>query len=224
MHYENLHSWKVTAGEAIRIQRVLAERIVCRAKRLTPRTIAGIDVSFREKKCCAAICIFTFAGLELIEQKTAINSISFPYIPTLLTFREGPAVLRCFKKIEVTPDVILFDGQGLAHPRKMGLATHMGIWLNIPTIGCAKTPLYGQFKQPPRTKGSYSLITEKNLPIGAVLRTKDAINPVFVSVGYKILLEDAIAITLRTCTKYRLPEPIRAAHILSKRTLKKNSN
>ena len=223
MRYKNLHlhSWKVTPKEAIQIQKTLAKNIGQKPKKLNAQTIAGVDVSFQEEKCCAAICIFKLPSLEPIEQKTTITPITFPYIPTLLTFREGPAVLRCFGKIKNVPDVIIFDGQGIAHPRKMGLATHIGIWLDIPTIGCAKTPLYGKFSQPPQAKGSYSPITEVKTIIGAVIRTRDGIKPVFVSVGYKIRLEDAIAITLSTCTKYRLPEPIRAAHTLSKTTLKR---
>jgi deoxyribonuclease V len=222
MKYKNLHRWDVTPKQAIGIQRALAKNITRPGRKLDKiEKIAGIDVSFRQAKSCAAVCVFTYPGLALLEQKTAIIKTTFPYVPGLLTFREGPAVLNCLKKIKNKPDVILFDGQGIAHPRKMGLAAHLGLWLKLPTIGCAKTPLYGEFKMPAFKKGSYSFIKGPDSLLGVVLRTKDNIKPIFVSQGYRITLEDAIKISLNSCTKYRLPEPLRAAHTLSKTTLKK---
>ncbi len=220
MKYRILHRWSVTPKEAVTIQRALAKDIPRANKRMDKiKRIAGVDVSFSNKKCCAVACVFTYPEFILLEQKTAIIKISFPYIPTLLTFREGPAVLKCLKKIKNRPDVILFDGQGIAHPRRMGLAAHMGLWLNIPAIGCAKTHLYGEFSAPPLRKGSHSFIYEKELVIGAVLRTRDNVKPIFVSQGFKITLNDAIKIALASCPKYRIPEPLRAAHTLSKTTL-----
>ncbi|MBD3264066.1 MAG: endonuclease V [Candidatus Omnitrophica bacterium] len=221
MHYKTLHPWRVSPKEAVQIQKRLAGNIRTDTKNIKPKAIAGIDVSFKENTSCAAICIFKIPGLKLIEEKTKIAPVTFPYISTLFTFREGPPVLGCLKKIKTVPDVIIFDGQGIAHPRRMGLATHMGLWLNIPTIGCAKTLLYGKFTHPSDTKGSYTLLKDKNATIGAVVRTKDKTKPLFISAGHLINLRNAIEITLQVCTKYRLPEPIRAAHTLSKATLLK---
>jgi deoxyribonuclease V len=222
MKYKRLHSWKVTPKEAIQIQRNLA-RNISRAKKRLGRIekIAGVDVSYREKKCCAAICVFTCRNFVLLEQKTVVMKTAFPYIPTLLTFREGPVVMRCFRKLKNRPDVVLFDGQGIAHPRRMGLATHIGLWLELPTIGCAKTPLYGAFHMPAGHKGAYSLIQDQGAPIGAVVRTRDNTKPIFVSQGFRITLEDAIRISLALCPKYRIPEPLRTAHTLSKTSLNK---
>jgi deoxyribonuclease V len=221
MKYKPLHPWNVSPQQAIKIQRSLVKNI-CLVSKLDKNVtkIAGVDVSFRNNQCCAAICILTYPELSLLEEKTVIMNTCFPYVPTLLTFREGPVVLKCFQKIKTVPDVILFDGQGITHPRKMGLATHLGIWLETPAIGCAKTPLYGSFTMPALTKGSYSLIKEKQLPIGAVVRTKNNTKPIFVSQGYGVTIEEAIKITLSSCTKYKIPEPLRAAHTLSKTTLK----
>jgi deoxyribonuclease V len=221
MHYKKLHAWEVSARQAIAIQNSLAAKTI--NKRLNVKkvtTIAGVDVSFRHNLCCGAVCVFSYPGLKLIEEKTAISAVNFPYIPTLLTFREGPAVLKCFTKINNTPDVVLFDGQGIAHPRKMGLATHLGIWLTLPAVGCAKTPLYGTFSMPAAKKGSYSLIRQNEKTIGAVLRTRDRIKPIFVSPGHMIGLTEAIQLVLGSSLKYRIPEPLRAAHTSSKATLK----
>jgi len=221
MNFKNLHGWNVVPQEAIRIQKSLAKRInLCPLKPHALKRIAAVDVSFREGKSCAAVCVFRMPDFTLIEQKTLIIKTVYPYIPTLLTFREGPVVLECLKKINTRPDLILFDGQGIVHPRRMGLATHIGIWLELPTIGCAKTPLFGTFTIPPLQKGTFTFIKNRHEIIGAVLRTRNNIKPVFVSAGNRITLQESVRITLRLCRKYRLPEPLRAAHILSKTALK----
>lgn len=217
----SIHRWDVTPKEAIQIQHRLAERLSCAPDPLgAVNVIAGIDVSFRNNQSCAAICVFSYPDLNLIEQHTVIEPITFPYVPTLLTFREAPAVLHCWQKVAIRPDVVLFDGQGIAHPRKMGLAAHMGIWLDIPTVGCAKTPLFGEFELPGESKGSYSYISGREGEIiGAVVRTRTAVKPVYVSSGYTISLENAIGVTMSVCTRYKIPEPLRAAHMLCKQTL-----
>lgn len=140
---------------------------------------------------------------------------TFPYLPGLLTFREGPLILRIWEKIENKPDIIIFDGQGIAHPRRMELATHLGILLNKPSIGCAKTHLYGEYDNPPDIKGKYKYIKENNEVIGAVLRTKNGVKPVFVSPGNLINLDLSIEIILKCMKNYRLPEPLRLAHLSS---------
>lgn len=183
--------------------------------------IAGIDVSFNNGKSCAAVCVFPYPQLVLIGQKTIIMKFPFPYVPTLLTFREDPVIRACFEKIKNKPDVILFDGRGIGYPWKIGLATHIGLWLKLSAIGYTNKPLCGEFNMPP-PKGSYSFITKHNLPIVAALRTRDNTKPVFVSPGYNITLEDAIKITLNSCAKYRIFQPLRAAHTLSKNTIKES--
>lgn len=215
-----MHSWTVNPKQAINIQLKLAKNIKQTPKKISClEKIAGVDVSFSDRKCSAAICVSTWPGLDLIEKKTLIRKITFPYVPTLLTFREGPVVIACFKKLKNKPDVVLFDGQGIAHPRRMGLATHIGLWLELPTIGCAKSALFGKYNMPLLSKGSYFYIKDGPEIIGAVLRTKDRVKPLFVSPGHKIELAQAIEITLNSCTKYRIPQPLRAAHTLSKTTL-----
>ena len=221
MKYRRFHSWRVSPKKAIAIQRTLAKKLVRVTRHLNDiGKIAAADVSFRADKCCAAVCVYSYPDFVLIEQKTEVMRTVFPYIPTLLTFREGPVVLKCIRKIKTVPDVVLFDGQGIAHPRRMGLAAHIGLWLGMSTIGCAKTPLFGSFRVPALRKGSYSPIMDGNTVIGAAVRTRDNTNPVFVSQGYRITLKDAIRISVLSCTRYKIPEPLRGAHTLSKSTLK----
>jgi len=165
--------------------------------------------------------------LAPLEEKTAVKKGIFPYVPGLLTFREGPALLEAFGRLENKPDLIFFDGQGLAHPRRLGLASHLGIFLDTPSIGCAKSRLVGRYTQPPEKKGGWTRLTDRGELVGAVLRTRTGVSPVFVSVGHRVDLDSAISLTLSACRKYRLPEPIRAAHSLVTRlkteTLNKRS-
>ena len=144
--------------------------------------------------------------------------ISYPYIPGLLTFLEGPVLKKCFKALKIEPDIIIFDGQGIAHPRNMGIAAHMGILLDKPTIGCAKTWLYGEYKEPAKTQGAFSyLLDQKAKKIGAVLRTRDNVRPLFVSPGNKMDIDSAVEVILMCTKRYRLPEPIRLAHQLTEK-------
>jgi len=154
------------------------------------------------------------AGFETVETTHAIRNLSFPYIPGLLSFREAPVCIAAVEKLKLKPDVFIIDGQGIAHPRRLGLASHLGLFFDKPTIGCAKSRLTGQFEEPPLEKGTYSLLKDKDEVIGAVVRTRTNVEPVFVSVGNKCSLEDAIEVTLSCTTKYRLPEPTRLAHQL----------
>ena len=215
MKIKKIHSWKTSAKEAIRIQNRLSKKIK-RSKVSGPvKVIGGCDASFSkdEDKVLAAVVILSFPALEVLEVVTAIRKANFPYVPGLLTFREGPALLDCFKKIKIKPRVLFFDGQGIAHPRHMGIATHMGILLDLPTIGCAKSKLFGTYKEPAPKRGSFSIIKGKdNEILGAALRTKDDVRPVFVSLGHKMNLKDAIKLTLKVARKYRIPEPLRQAH------------
>ncbi|GAI44946.1 unnamed protein product, partial [marine sediment metagenome] len=175
--------------------------------------IAGADVSYYQNKMIAGVIIFEFPNLKIIEKQSFISPVNFPYIPGFLTFREGPSLLETFKKIKNEPDVILFDGQGIAHPRRMGIATHLGLFLNKPTIGCAKSRLSGEYIPVGEEKGDYALLKEGEEVLGAVLRTRRKVKPIFVSPGNKIDLPNSIEIVLKCIVKYRLPLPVREAHI-----------
>ncbi len=161
----------------------------------------------------AGVIIFKFPNLKIIERQSFISPVNFPYIPGLLTFREGPSILAAFKKIKNEPDIILFDGQGIAHPRRMGIASHLGLFLNKPTIGCAKSRLSGKYTSVGEEKGDYALLKESEEVLGVVLRTRKKVKPIFVSPGYKIDLPNSIEIVLKCIVKYRLPLPVREAHI-----------
>ncbi len=174
--------------------------------------IAGADVAVTSDYLIGCIGIFIFPSLELIEQKNGQARNNIPYIPGFLSFREIPVLMKCYKKLKNKPDLILVDGQGIAHPRRLGLATHLGIILNKPTIGCAKSHLFGDYEMPDDPKGSYALIKDRQETIGLVLRTKDSVRPLFVSPGHLVDAEDCRKYVMQSLTKYRIPEPIRYAH------------
>lgn len=213
LKYPNLHSWEVTPKEAIKLQKELKSRVSLEKYFNKIEKIAGADVSYYENKMIAGIVILKFPQLKIIERQSFISAVKFPYIPGLLTFREGPSLLAAFKKIKNEPDIILFDGQGIAHPRRMGIATHLGLFLDKPTIGCAKSKLSGNYNTLGDEKGSYSFLREGNEIIGAVLRTRKKVKPIFVSQGHKIDLPNSIEIVLKCTDKYKLPVPVREAHL-----------
>jgi len=216
MKIRNLHLWDVSYKEAFAIQeRLKTDLTLC--DRDIPRQIqriAGADISYTkgDNRFFATVVLLSFPSLEIIEEASCIHKVHFPYIPGLLTFREGPALLKAFAKLKHEPDIILFDGHGTAHPRGIGLASHMGLWLDKPTIGCAKKKLVGTFDNVGNERGDYSLLTYKNRTVGAALRTKKNVKPIFVSQGHKIGLKRAVDVTLCCCSRYRLPEPTRRAH------------
>lgn len=213
MKYLNLHSWEVSPQKAIKIQKDLKSNISLKKSFNKIDKIAGVDVSYYQNKMIAGVIIFKFPNLKIIERQSFVASINFPYIPGLLTFRERPSILAAFKKIKNEPDIILFDGQGIAHPRRMGIATHLGLFLNRPTIGCAKSRLSGKYTSVGEEKGDYTLLKEDEEVLGAVLRTRKRVKPIFVSPGHKIDLSNSIEIILKCIVKYRLPLPVREAHI-----------
>ena len=213
LKYLNLHSWEVSPGEAIKLQRELKKKIFLKKSFNKIEKVAGADVSYYKNKMIAGVIVFKFSNFELIEKQSFISLINFPYIPGLLTFREGPSLLEAFKKIKVEPDIILFDGQGIAHPRKMGIATHLGLFLDKATIGCAKSKLSGNYNALGEEKGCYSLLREGEEIIGAVVRTRKKVKPIFVSPGHKIDLSNSIEIVLKCTDKYKLPLPVREAHL-----------
>ncbi|MGA2092994.1 MAG: deoxyribonuclease V [Sedimentisphaerales bacterium] len=219
MRTRKLHEWDLTYGQARALQRRLASRVRFTKIKREPKIIAGLDCAFSkdERTIFAAAVVIKVPDFEVIETTTAARKVDFPYIPGLLSFREAPACIEAIEKLNATPDVFIIDGQGFAHPRRFGIASHIGVLVNKPTIGCAKSRLMGSFVEPGRRKGSFSPLTDGDETIGAVLRTRADVKPVFVSVGHKCTLQDAINIVLKCTTRYRLPEPSRLAHQLVSR-------
>jgi len=182
------------------------------------KLLAATDISYRSGRAYAVVAVFSFPELELVEVKRAECKITYPYVPGLLTFREAPCLIKAFSKIKSDPDIIIFDGQGQAHPRKMGVAAHMGIILDKPSIGCGKSRLVGSFREPGRKKSAFSQLYHNSEVIGAVLRSRGGVKPLFISPGYKIDLNSSIIIVLSCCRGFRIPEPIRFVDTESKRT------
>ncbi len=206
------------------IQEELSRKVKIRPFRGQVKRVAGCDVSYtRDRKRMAAVfVVFSYPELELKEVAREIREVEFPYIPTFLSFREMPALVAAYRKLTELPDLVLVDGQGLAHPRKLGLASHLGVELGIATIGVAKSHLYGEYMEPGPNRGDYSILRDKaGRPIGAVLRTRDGVKPLFISPGNEIDIGDSIRFVLELTRGYRLPEPIRFADRLSRELLKK---
>jgi deoxyribonuclease V len=206
------YPWEISPAQARAIQEYLRGQILTTPPDRQPENVAGIDVSIREGIARAAVALLSYPTLALLQTTTAELPVSFPYIPGLLAFREGPAVLAALARLDIRPDMLMFDAQGMAHPRRVGLATHIGILLDIPSIGCAKSRLCGEYKPPAPGKGSWEPLYDKDEVIGAVVRTRDNVRPVFVSIGHRVNLESAVAMVLSCTTRYRLPEPTRLAH------------
>jgi len=209
-----LHSWNVGIEEAIQIQEFLGDRIVLKKTISKVRTIGGGDVAYSKKGdyLFGAIVVLSFPDMETLDIATANGKVSFPYIPTLFSFREGPILIKTFQKLRTKPDVMIYDGQGIAHPRGFGLASHMGLWFNLPSIGCAKTPLLDEFNSPGSPKGSFEWIRKEGKEVGAILRTRDKVKPLFVSPGHRIDLMTSVQLILESCQRFRFPEPLRRAH------------
>ena len=223
MQTRKLHNWNLSYSQARALQTQLACKVEFTPLKELPKLIAGIDCAFSKdgKKIIAVVVVLKLPDFVSVETTSALRKVSFPYIPGLLSFREAPVCIAAVEKLKTEPYVFIIDGQGTAHPRRLGLAAHLGLFLNKPTIGCAKSRLTGIFDDPPNEKGAYSPLKDKNEVIGAVVRTRTNVKPLFVSVGNKCLLKDAIRITLACTTKYRLPEPARLAHqLVSKLKLK----
>jgi deoxyribonuclease V len=210
----------VTIKKAREIQSLLRTRVRVSALRKDPRYIAGVDAAFSDDRVFAAACLYLFPELTLIEQQSAVQKLSFPYVPGFLSFREGPAIIAAIEKLAKKPDLILVDGHGIAHPRGVGIASYIGVLLGIPTIGCAKSRLIGEHEEPGIKKGKWSVLLYEGKTVGAVMRTKDGVRPLFVSPGHKTNLDDALRFTIACASTYRIPEPLRCADILSKRTKK----
>lgn len=219
MNIAHRHDWNITPAQAVLLQRELASEVVYdRPIDLSAiQLVAGVDVSVKSDAggtamSQAAIAVLSFPDLKPVETALASIPTPFPYIPGLLSFREGPVLEQAFKRLESEPDVFIFDGMGRAHPRRIGIATHMGLWLQKPTIGCGKTLLTGRYQEPADVRGAYSDLVDKSEVIGVVLRTRAGVKPVFISVGHLADLSTSVELVMQCTTRYRLPEPIRAAH------------
>jgi deoxyribonuclease V len=221
------HGWRVSTAQAIEIQAELAGEVCQVGSIKSPRLIGGVDISVNRwaGTGMGAAVVLSYPGLEIVETKVVSDRIEFPYVPGLLSFREAPLILAALERITATPDLIMVDGQGMAHPRRMGLASHLGLFLGVPTIGCAKSRLCGECGEPSYGPGSYTELKDKGEVIGAVLRTRAGVKPVYVSIGHMIDLASAIRWVLACCRGYRLPEPTRLAHQAAggKMKLKKNA-
>jgi deoxyribonuclease V len=212
-----VHSWPQTVVEARAIQESLRGRVITHDRLGPVRTVAGIDVGFENdgEITRAAVVVLNFPDLTLQEQAIAREPTRFPYVPGYLSFREVPAVLAAMDKLQRKPDLLLCDGQGLAHPRRFGIACHLGLLTDTPSIGVAKSRLIGTHGEIPNEKGSWRPLLDTTEVIGAVLRTRVGVKPVFVSIGHRLGLETAIDYVLRCTTRYRLPETTRLAHRLA---------
>lgn len=215
MRVRSLHSWDVSPQEAMAIQATLRARLHLHGDGPFA-TVAGIDVAYdkHSKRMFAGVVVMHGDGREELDVATATASADFPYIPGLLSFREIPAVIKAWKKLKTPVDCLICDGHGLAHPRRFGLACHLGLLLDRPSIGCAKSLLIGTYREPRKRHGSIAPLLDQGGQIGVVLRTKDGVAPVFVSQGDRIGLDAAVRTVLATCRGYRLPEPQRRAHLL----------
>lgn len=216
MRDRRLHRWDVSPEEAIEIQNRLRVQLDLHRAPEQIETVAGIDVSYDKGSdwLFAAIVVLRLRDLATLDAASATATVSFPYIPGLLSFRECPVVLQAWEKLRVRPDCLMCDGQGIAHPRRLGIASHLGLWLDMPSIGCAKSLLVGEYREPGEQRGSLEPLYHRGEQVGVILRTKDGVQPVFVSPGHKITLQKAVETVLACCTKYRLPEPTRQAHLL----------
>ncbi len=215
MRVKQLHSWQISPKEAIAIQGSLASQVIRKGHLEEVRFIAGADISTEKDstQAYAGVVVMTYPRLEVVEERGVIFELSFPYVPGLLAFREAPPLLKVFEEIRHEPDLILFDGQGIAHPRGLGIASHMGLLLDKPSIGCAKSLLFGLFEEPGDQQGVFSYLYDKHKNIiGSVVRTRTGVQPVFVSIGHRIDLSTAIKYVLSSCRGYRIPDPIRHAH------------
>jgi len=220
MIFPELHSWNLSPKEAVALQRDLAGQVVLRE--VVPdavRLAAGVDVSCARfsPKVFAAVVLFDLAAGVVVEKASAQAAESFPYVPGLLSFRELPVVLEAFRRLQRVPDVVLVDGQGVAHPRRFGIASHLGLWLDLPAIGCAKSRLCGEHVEPEVQRGAWAGLYEGGEEIGRVLRTRDRVRPLYVSPGHKVSMEQAVRMVLACGRGYRLPEPTRLAHVESNR-------
>lgn len=217
--FKELHSWDLQPGDAIALQKRLRDQIITTDLFTTIETVAGVDVGFEEKGRItrAAVCVLSWPDLTPLEDSVARQPTRLPYIPGLLSFRELPAMLSALEKLAALPDLLMVDGHGIAHPRRIGNASHLGLYTGIPSLGVGKSRLTGEHDEPGENKGDWTPLTDKGERIGVVLRTRDRVKPVFISTGHMISLESARQFALGAATRYRLPETTRRADKLASR-------
>lgn len=209
------HPWNLPPDEAARLQRRLADHILRQPLTGPVTTVAGVDAAYKKSVARAAAVVLSYPGLEPLAEVVVEQPVAYPYVPGLLAFREGPAVLAALDRLTLRPDVVLVDGQGEAHPRGCGLACHVGLLAGLPTIGCAKTLFFGSFTEPGPRRGSCSALTNAGRTIGAVVRTRSRVAPLYVSVGHRVSLTDSIRMVLSGCRGVRRPEALRRADRLA---------
>lgn len=227
MKVRHLHPWDVTPREAVKIQKALRGKLRLGENRFSGRLrrVGGADISYTrgDDRFFAAVVILEWPSLRTVEEATHAEKVTFPYVPGLLSFREGPPLMRAFEKLKRAPDVVLFDGQGIAHPRGLGLASHMGLLLNVASVGCAKTKLVGEHDEVGAAAGAYAELFFEGRAVGAVVRTKERVKPIYVSQGHRVGFMQSIRLALSCCRGYRIPEPVRQAHLLVNRMRRLNS-
>ena len=209
--------WPKDLKIAKQLQEILRKKVKIIPLEKNPEYITGVDAAFLNNKVIGVACIFKYPDMLSIEEAYSIKEILFPYMPGFLSFREGQAIIGAIKRLRRKSNIILFDGQGIAHPKRLGIASHVGVMLNMTSIGCAKSKLVGIYKEPGLEKGNWSFLRHAGEILGVVLRTKDNVNPLFVSPGNRIDIRSSIRVVLACCRKYRIPEPIRRAHFLSQK-------
>jgi deoxyribonuclease V len=214
MNVPTLHRWDLTPGEAVALQRELAARVDVSTPLGRCDLIAGADASYNRfsNTIYAGVVVWQASDATVVERRAAVLETDFPYVPGLLSFREAPALIEAFRQLETVPDVILFDGQGVAHPRRLGIASHVGLWLNLPSVGCAKSRLFGRFVEPSLEAGSASPLTAGKEVVGDVLRTRTGVSPLYVSPGHRVDRAGAVRAVQMGLRKVRQPEPTRLAH------------
>lgn len=212
MRYKQLHRWDITPEEARHIQNELRDRVIREDRFGEIRRVAGVDLGFRQEVARASVVVLSFPELQPVDVVIAESQVQFPYIPGLLSFRETPPLLKAFERLDTEPDLIIADGQGVAHPRRFGIASHLGLILDKPTIGCAKSRLLGKYNVPQGEARSVSYLYDKEEIIGAAVRTRANVKEVYISIGNRVSLDSAIHLILACCRKYRLPETTRYAH------------
>ncbi|MCZ6690703.1 MAG: deoxyribonuclease V [Planctomycetota bacterium] len=213
MRVRSLHSWPTSYHEAVAVQNRLKSRLILRGDRRKYRIIAGADISYDrgDDTLFAAVVVLRLPEMEIVEISSVTSRARFPYVPGLLSFREAPPLIEAFRRLRTRPDAAIFDGHGVAHPRGFGLASHLGVWLDLPTVGCAKSILVGDGAEPRSTRGEWSPLRLKGKKLGAILRTRAGVKPVYVSQGHRIGLPAAIRLVLECANRFRLPEPTRLA-------------
>jgi deoxyribonuclease V len=212
MLYKQLHRWDITSEEGRHIQNELRDQVIREDGFGEINRVAGVDLGFRQDIARASIVVLSFPELQPVDGVIAESQVQFPYIPGLLSFRETPPLLKAFEQLDTEPDLIIADGQGIAHPRRFGIASHLGLILDKPTIGCAKSRLWGKHSVPQGEAGSVTYLHDREEIIGAAVRTRSNVKEVFISIGHRISLDSAINLTLACCRNYRLPETTRYAH------------